>query len=242
MPVKIDSVVFSNEFRAETVDWLLANVGDKITAEIDFTVQTFAIASTDAEFIINNRDGYIGTGWITSESAPFADFIIGDKVIVYNYLTITPSGSGNPAFYTIIDKLSDSEIRLSQDVLGLAPATNATSTAEVISVIDPITACSYKWNFIENDEQPSFNSKVDGTEHLLVAKEIDASVATPEAMEFLGAKPYQIGQATIEGTGIDNGTSDGVYKNSFKIIHETYITPFILATQLENILTPNTDS
>jgi hypothetical protein len=47
MPVKITSAIIKNELRAESVDWLLANVGDKITAELEFEVETFTLGFTD---------------------------------------------------------------------------------------------------------------------------------------------------------------------------------------------------
>lgn len=228
MPVKITDVRIKNEFRTESVDWLLANLGDKITVELDMTVETSIIASSESTQIFNATDGLIATGgteWIVDRNFRFIDVRVGDTISVYEYDT-----SLFKVALTVIEKLDDSTIRVNGTT---GYAANSEFAKTVISVTTPITACRYKWNFIENSDQPSFLSKVDGTEQLLVAKEIDATdTVTVLPMEFIGVKPYQIGSATIKGDGVN--TVD-VYQSKFKIVHETYITPFILATQLENI-------
>ena len=39
MGIILDSISFDNEFQASSTSWLLANIGEKITATIDFTVK-----------------------------------------------------------------------------------------------------------------------------------------------------------------------------------------------------------
>ena len=39
MGIILDSINFSNEFEPTDTTWLLANIGEKITATIDFTVR-----------------------------------------------------------------------------------------------------------------------------------------------------------------------------------------------------------
>ena len=39
MGIIIDSITFDNEFQPQSTTWLLANIGEKITATIDFTVR-----------------------------------------------------------------------------------------------------------------------------------------------------------------------------------------------------------
>jgi len=225
MSVKIDAIRFKNEFRSESVDWLLANVGDKITIELDLSVSTYAISSSDNEIIGNNTDGYIGSGWITDPLGQFADFKVGDTISDYNYITSTSVGT-----YTIVDKLSDGEIQVTPAIGG---GNNQAFSQRVFSIVKPITAVKYKYNFIENDEATSFDSKVNGTEQLLTASGLDASdIVTVNNMSFIGVKPYQIGSATIVGDGI---TTTNIYESKFKIVHTAYITPFILASQLTNI-------
>lgn len=230
MPVKITSVAIKNEFRTESVDWLLANVGDKVTVEIEFTVETTVLATVDNPIILQAQDGYIGAGWVVDALNRFADIKVGDQLYLYNYKTSTPY-IGNP--YSVLDKLSDGEIQLSNVGTLSGVAADTDSDDVLISLIKPITAVKYKYNFIENDEQPTFDSKTDGTEQVLLATGLDASdTVTVVPMEFLGAKPYQIGEAEIIGDGVATTTG---YQYKFKITHITFITPFILSTQLENL-------
>lgn len=233
MPVKITSVDIKNELRAESVDFLLGNVGDKITVELSFNVETSVVGSTDNPITMNAQDGLItpsGTEWIFDAASRFVDFRLGDTILIARY---TPSfllfGS-----FTIVEKRDDSLIRINTTTG--EPADND-RTDLAISVSVPVTAVNYMYNWIENDDQPTFLSKVSGTEHLLFAENLNAAVSTPKAMTFLGKKDYQIGSATIEGAGIeDSGTSSPVVIHKFKIIHNTFITPFLLAEQWDDIL------
>jgi len=51
-------------------------------------------------------------------------------------------------------------------------------------------------------------------------------------LEFQGVKPYQIGSGIVCGNGIDTTV---IYGQKFVIIHDTYLTPFILATQVTDL-------
>lgn len=51
-------------------------------------------------------------------------------------------------------------------------------------------------------------------------------------LEFQGVKPYQIGSGIICGNGIDTTV---IYGQKFVIVHDTYLTPFILATQVTDL-------
>lgn len=56
--------------------------------------------------------------------------------------------------------------------------------------------------------------------------------AIQSTMFFTGAKPYQIGSATLTREGID---VSGVFIQKFKIIHNTFVTPFFLSEQWTDI-------
>lgn len=227
MPVFIDDIQIKNEFRSESVDWLLANIGDKITIEIDSSIKTIVLASVDNPIILNNHDGYVGDGWAVGTNNDFKDFRIGDTLNWGDYNpTISPLDT-----FTIVDKLSDNEIQVDHAFSG---GNDQVSAQSFFAVTVPITSVYYKWNFIENAESVSFASKIDGSIQQLYQKDLDASVTTPVSMIFTGNKSHQIGSATIEGVSIDDAT--GIYTSRFKIIHETFITPFILSTQLTDLL------
>lgn len=230
MSVKITNVAIKADPKTDTFDWLLANVGDKITVTIDIEVETAIVASTKKPFIVQNKDGYVGAGWITDSASRFKDFKIGQVVNIVEYDTPFV-WLGN--YYTILDKIGNNAIQLT-NVGTLNTTSNNTSISNiVIAIATPITAMKYKWNFIENDDQPTFASKVDGTEHLLVNELVNAASGTVLDMKFIGAKPYQIGSATIKGLGLDASLG---YKSKFEITHNTYVTPFMLTQQWGDLL------
>lgn len=229
MGVEITSVAIKNKFRNESVDWLLANVGDRITIELTFKVRSFVVASQDEPLILNAYDGMppaaAGTSWVKDESDRFKDFRVGDTVKWFN------KANNGTSSLTVLEKLSDGQIRFNGVFSGIAA--DAKHDQIVFSVSTPITALKYKWNFIENDDAPVFKSKVDGTEQELIVKSISAGTVTPVDMTFLGAKSYQTGSATAQGITIDNAD---IYTSNFKIIHNTIVTPFMLSDQWLDLL------
>jgi hypothetical protein len=226
MDIKVNSIEIFSELSTSPVDWLLANIGDKIRIEIEFECALYSVASSSNPIILNNIDGYVGAGWAVSSNNAFAGMEVGDSVVWGNYAT--------PVTYetkTIIQKLSNNEVQF--DATFLATPDNFFSEQSIFSLEKDITALKYYWNFIENAESLNYISKVDGSEQLLKNELIDASDLVAYPMAFVGAKPYQIGSATIQGMGI---TTTPYYANTFKLIHETYLTPFILATQLTDAI------
>lgn len=225
MAITVTSINFYNDLRAEAVNWLLANVGDKIRIETIIEVATKFVGSSANPFTLNNTDGYIGDGWFTSPLDAFAGMEIGDTIMTFNQNDST-TGS-----FTIIDKLSDREIQLDTP---FGDPDNTIFGAMVVSLVKPITGIKVRENFIENNEQLNYISKVDGSEQVFIHENINAASATVLTMEFLGSPCYQIGSATIEGVPPIQTTP--YYANEFKIIRHTYVTPFILATQLLDAL------
>lgn len=220
MGIKQTSLEIYSELSNSPVDWLLANVGDKIRIELSFRVATYFVGSTSTPFVLNNTDGYVGDGWFTSSANAFVGMNIGDEILVYN------QDDDTSATFTIIDKLSDQEIQLDTP---FGDPDNTVFAPVVVSLVKPITGVKYRWNFIENSDATTWLSKLDETsEQMLIHELIDATDPTVLDMSFVGTKPYQIGSATIEGSGETTGE---YYYNEFKIIHYTYITPFMLALQ-----------
>jgi hypothetical protein len=227
MGIIIKDIKYENELKTGDVDWLLANVGDKIICTITFEVSDYAVASSKNPFIYNNRDGYVGLGWLTSKKPDFANFKIGDTVDVRNYVANTSYGT-----FTIINKQGNNAIQLNSDIPSLTPAYNNSAPDGLVTLQTPITAVRYKYNYVENSDTPIFTSKVDGTVQELIIKEVDGSNTTYFPMEFLGNKPYQIGSARIKGNGI---SSSPYYKTEFILEHTMFITPFMLKDQWTDI-------
>jgi hypothetical protein len=223
--VHIDSIKYFNDFRPESVDWLLANVGDKIRIEIDLSVKTYVVASSTEGIRVNCADGFIGAGWTVDEGGGrFKDFRIGDSVLFYD------RGTAATSSFTIVDKLDDSTIQLNANFTGTAA--DSVLTNHVFSVSTPITSLRYKWNFIENTESVNYFSKISGTEQRLVVVSKSASDTSVSNMIFLGEKSYQTGNATVQGVSILNSS---IYESHYKIIHYTTITPFMLSEQWDDL-------
>lgn len=232
MGVVWKSINFYNEFRNESVDFLLANIGDKIRIEHEIEFSNYAIASSGNEIIMNYTDGVIpgpvGSIWVYDPQGQFVNFKIGDELERKDYTTNIVSETG----YIIIDKLGDNLILLDSNP-GAIGADSSTADS-ILNVLTPPTACKYKWNFIENDEGTNYLSKVDGSEQILLATGLD--FLNPESivqMQFLGPKPYQIGSAECYHDGIN---TNGVYAFRLILVHYTYITPFFLSAQWDDLL------
>jgi hypothetical protein len=228
MAIKINSVNVIETLYGTSVNWALANVGDEVVVETNFTVSTYAIASTDAPFILNNKDGYLPIGstiWITG--GDFKDFRQGDTIQISNYTTGTLTGTT-----TIVEKLSDNEIRIASNV-GSWTA-NQSGTQDVISVTIPITAVYYQWNFVENNEGVTFLSKTDGSEQIAVRTGLNAAGGgTNLPMTLLGNLDYQFDSVLIDESSL---TTTTIYQSTFVIKHRTRVTPLMLAAQWDDLL------
>jgi hypothetical protein len=227
MAVYLNSKTITNEIDSTSVNFLLANVGDKIVIEYDISVKEYVLSSTSSEWIVNNNDGYViigSTAWITG--GDFSKFNVGDLIQMNNYVSV-----GAIHNVTIVEKLSDTEIRISANPFGWG--INRPETQLAISLVMPITALSYNWNFIENDEATNFFSKIDNTIHLANISGLNASLArTNLPMSFVGTPPSQIGSIVVDEVSL---VTSPIYTSNFKIRHTTYVTPFILASQWDDL-------
>ncbi|GAG80888.1 unnamed protein product, partial [marine sediment metagenome] len=112
------------------------------------------------------------------------------------------------------------------------------SANDYVALVTPMEAIRYNWNLIGNSENPTFNSKIDGTNQELTVNNYPQGSTPVTAMGFFGDLSYQIGSATI--TRLQTGVLSG--QQQFRIIHEFYITPFFLSAQytdLQNDIAPS---
>lgn len=247
-PIQITLQNIYKELSAVPVNWLLANVGDKIRIETSFKIENVVLSDSDNPFMLNKTDGLLGAGWIYDPASQFANFAIGDAVKVWNYATpVTMDG----ADFTIINKQGNGLIQLDHAVPTIG--NNVAHASISISNKTPITAIKYHFNFIKNNSAPSFISAVDGvSDQMFFTQYKLASDTSSSPMKANGGYEWQDGHSnggtppiameydfgfsairpcTIAGVSIDAGTSDGIYKSNFKIIHYTKITPFLLYQQ-----------
>lgn len=226
MPVYELNKTFTNPLDGSPTDWPLANIGDPVDIVIDISVKTYAIASLNSPMTLNNNDGFVEPGVITG--GDFSKLKIGDTVNVSNYVAMVDFGT-----YTIIDKPSNSVIILNIPIPGIVPATNHVSPEVVVSLVRPITALSYKWNWIENGEATNWISKVDGSVQIAQVTNLNpAGGGTNIPMAFLGPLDYRVGTITIDEIALD---TTPVYQSLFRIKHSTFVTPFMLADQWDDL-------
>jgi len=230
MSVKINGLIeIYSELSASPVDWLLANVNDKIRIEIPFEVSRYSLASSSNPIIVNLTDGVIGVGWAKSTNNAFKGMEVGDSIVWGNYVTSTVFETK-----TIIQKISDNLVQFDAYFTTVPPTPDDFSSEQsIFSLEKDITAIKYRFNFIENSEALNFLSKVDSEENLLINELVDASDLSVLPMDWTGTLPHQIGSATIQGVAI---LTTPYYANQFKLIHYTYITPFMLASQRADLI------
>jgi hypothetical protein len=223
MGIRIASIAFHNEFRNETTDWLLGNIGDKIRADINVSVVTEALGT----MWFSPSQGYDGDNWIVAKSPLFKDFHEGDTIkIAVAFGTVTLGD------YTIVRKLSGSAIQVNAAV----STRDQGPDYAAIYLMTPSTGFKFFYNMKENSDQPDYFSLVDGSEQLYINKSVDASSGTVLNMLPQGLKAWQIGNTTIQGVGIDSVAPFG---QNFLIKHYFYITPFFLADQWTDLLSGN---
>jgi hypothetical protein len=223
-PLKIVSQNIYKELSAASVNWLLANVGDKLRIETVVDIQIYCIGSNDNPFTLNCTDGYVGTAWVKGFDDCFKNFKIGDTVSYYDVPTATATD------FTIVDKLSDFEIRLNTPFPGTAD--NYLKASAIFSVKTAITAVKYRYNFIENGSADTFLSMFDGSEQLLVIESKLASDASASAMKFIGPLTWQNGSATIDGVSV--GLINGVWTSKYLIKHYTKVPPYLVYNQVDD--------
>jgi hypothetical protein len=227
MSIYQNSTTFKNAIDLTPVNFALANLGDQIIIEHDISIKAFTISNSSTEVIVNNKDGYFIDG--VCSGLDFSIFKVGDSVSVRNYTdppTYTDYGT-----YTVVQIIDNSTIVFNADIGGFAD--NDVTGHIVFSLVNPVTALSYKWNFIENQEATNYYSKVDGSVQMATISGLNpAGAGTDLPMTFIGQLPYQIGSIVVDEVSL---VSAPVFTSNFKIRHTTRITPIMLAEQWDDI-------
>lgn len=229
MGVIIEDIRISDEFTASTTDYLLGNVGDKITIEVDFRAEEVFVtgARENVDRIILAPDIYLvnvsdSSDVIYSDNpSAFENFKVGDKVKYFD--TVTTSVE-----FAIYEKLSDQAFRVYQTTIGDTSFSNFVFLQNsYIFITTDLTSINYRYNFVGNQDSPTYISKVDNNLIQLKAGGVDnTDTVTQVPLIFDSPKTYQIGSAYVKG----NGSTSTAQK--FTIVHETIITPFILGGDL----------
>lgn len=221
MPSALVSTEITDFLTSQPVNWLLANVGDKIRIIHDFRFEETAIGSEENPMTVNKTSGYVGGGWLFDPAGQFGNFQIGDTVVFGDYISLLDFGT-----FTIINKIGNTAIQFNTP----PPFLNDVDLVHpIVSIANPITGVKYRWNFVENQAQPDFFSKIDGSEQIQVRTTADAGDPTVYPMDFLGGLDYRVGNGAIQGGVIFDSW---MYFSTFRITYDTFITPIMLAEQL----------
>jgi len=218
---------FKHELQGDSTPWALGNVGDLKVITSEIIVQNYAISTNDNPFIFNNTDGMIGGGWIQDPQNQFGSFNVGDSIIIFDQTTSSYQTGG-----TISAILDHGNIQITG--ITISGGNNFIASGYVISNTTAINSVKFQYQWAENSASPSFLSQVDSSNQMFVAKSKAASDTTVTAMIPIGFPTWQTGSATIQGAGIDNGTTDGVYKSKYYIVHTCFIPPEIIQAQYQN--------
>ena len=150
---------YSNEFRPEKTSWLLGNVGDRITLEIDVEIEV----SFNSSF--SNPMESNGTEQLSRLTGSFLDdgFFIGSN-ISWNYGGTTGTG--------VVTVLTPTTMRVGSitgtfPIAGTYPFNDGTTVNPIISIesTDNVQGVALNYNLIANSDvtSASLNSLIDGT-------------------------------------------------------------------------------
>lgn len=211
--------IFGNRFRNEKTEWLLGVTPETITATMNISIGWYALATASNTITFNNAGFVLPAEIIKSNSPLFSEFNVGDLI------NITNTTSNNATGLTVTEKISNFAIRVG----GASFVAETSTTANVIGKT-PITALSFFYGLIENNEALNYLSKIDNSNQVFIANSIDATdTVTVVNMLPDGVKSWQNGSMTIQGNGVDT------YNQKFIITHTFQLLPSFLDGQFTDI-------
>ena len=244
MGVVIEDIRVTNEFTGTATNYLLGNIGDKVTIEVDFRAEEIFVTSnvTDLDRIILAPDANLINTPNNSDvvycEAPnvFENYRVGDKVQWYS--TNAPTPALGTELY-IYEKLSNQAFRV-HSVGGVPGDTSLGQfffdTDSYIYLTTDLTAVNYRWNMIENTSADTFIDAIGSELNQAKAGGIDnTDTVTVVPMIFDTPVTNNYGTISVKGNGevTQNG---GVIAQKFTLTHNTIITPFFLAGQFFDLI------
>jgi hypothetical protein len=240
MAIVVESLKFFNEFDGGT-NFLLGNIGDKVTIEAIVAVDEYFI--TDGEVgnrimfnVSPSRVGQPNTSDIVfcERAGVFENYQVGDT-IKFSFVLDPPISTDTFIIYQIIDNQT---IRVYKTVEGDVDFSvpyavdYAVNNNEYFELATPMRAIDYDYNFVNNNGFSDYSSVIDGQVARFVGSDLD-NTDTVTQIPLVQNLPTtnNIGSAYIVG----NGTSNSGVGQSFKIVHETIITPLGLANEIDDI-------
>lgn len=228
---------------SDETDFTVDNIGDVITVETDFRMETYMIPDSIDEngtgFFIFVDPRPAQTGKVRDDRAIYAndvlafndnDWHVGD--------TWELTGMTIPANNT-----TGTIIEISEDRKTIITDYNFT-VPEVLPLdaylvnTTTITAVTYKHGLIGNDEFVNYISKVDSSEQIAQLGGLSNNNLSYQTATLLGNKSWQSGSVQIKGNEIGQGNPaliSGAVQ-AFTIKHELIISPLMLADEWQDIL------
>ena len=226
---------YTNQFRAETTSWLLGNVGDRITLELDVEIEIVFQSG------YSNPIESDGSNQFVRSSGSFLD----DGFTIGSTIGWTGATLGGPAIGTgTVTMLTPTIMRVSLltgifPPAGDYPFNDGTITNSELSIIsgDTVDAVELNYNLIANSDLSSFSfeSLIDGTTPRFEANGLDPlDTVTVIPLNTIGFKSgTSVFNASIIGGGV-SGT-----KQLFTISIEFQIMPlFDTIADFENDIAP----
>jgi len=216
---------YTNEFRPKKTSWLLGNVGDRITLELDVDIEI----SFESSFS-NSIDSDGTTEFVRSAGSFFDDGFTNGTSISWSTSVDTGSGPVANSGTGTITLLTPTRMRVNVLTGTFPPAydypfnngTIATTPIQINST-DSVEGVVFNYNLISNDDlvSGSLASLIDGTTPRFEVNGIDPSdLVTINQMQSFGfSSGHSVFNATIQGAGVSGITQ------SFNIVVEFQIIP-----------------
>ena len=216
---------YTNEFRPEKTSWLLGNVGDRITLELDVDIEI----SFESSFS-NPIESDGTTEFVRSAGSFFDDGFTNGTSISWNTTVDTGGGPVANSGTGTITLLTPTRMRVNVLTGTFPPAHNypfndgtTVTTPIQIDSADFVDGVVFNYNLISNDDlsSGSLASLIDGTTPRFEATGIDPSdlVTINQMASFGFSSGHSVFNATIQGAGVSGITQ------SFNIVVEFQIIP-----------------
>jgi len=227
---------------SDKTSFLVDNIGDIITVEIDVRFQTIKTArsitdSTLPLFFIQANALTIYTGEAQDNRSIYTNDPLGwdeDEYHVGDGFVLQGMGTSNDKTGQIIEISADRKTLITNTTF-----TNQTfPVGAYIAITTGITAITHKHGFIGNTEPRNYISKVDGSEQIAQISGLSRTNLVYQDATMLGNKSWQSGSIQVKGNGIGIGNPSypaGIIQ-AFTIKHEFVTNPLMLADEWQDIL------
>lgn len=245
MAIFLEDVRFKNEFYgSDYTPYLLGNIGDKVTIEMDFFVEEVIYTTQDIDvdqikLFPTETDAQTPQRFdmvLSEKTSAFSVFKVGDRITIDG--DFAGGGSINQE-YVVYLKLDDSRIKVHTvggvpgdvDFAVLLGGGKTMLSGSKIYVSTPISSINFKHNFVSESTGNTYESLIDLQVFEAYANGLSATTLTDTTLIFNQPTTNKIGEIRAKGLGLGVGGT----AQRFSITHDTYITPAFLAGQIFDV-------